>query len=334
MKLGEVGDGQVIIAGQTQTIFERGTLANPLLRPERTREAEYGADATFLSGAITTQLTWYRRRTDDLLQIRSHPQGLPDEWGNVGDVSAHGFEATVGTRLIENKFVRAGFNFTYGVNTDKLLSLGDEAANPFNAYDVYRVGYPLGAIFIRPILEVADTVGGGPDGIVFPQEVIHDSVSRFIGVTISPKTFSLTPTISLFGDRLRFSTEFDRQIGFVIQNYANVNGFGLATLVKTTPLLEQAKYMESSNLYERGDFTRWRELSLSTDLPQRLLRAVFLSRGAVNFQVRNLAMWTRYSGSDPESTPGGGLVGSHGIVRGTTGIPLARAWNISFDVTP
>jgi len=334
MKLGAIGSNPVVINGQTYNIYDRSLLANPDLRPERSREAEYGSDATLFAGTTNVGLTWWRRRTTDQLQVLRDPQGVPSRWGNVGTVSASGVEATVDARLFETRMARGSLQFTYAYNTSKLLSLGSEIPVSNGGGDEYRVGYPLGSTFDNPIIGVADTVGGVADGIVLPNEIVLDSVTRFLGVFYPPHTFTLTPMVNVFGDRVRLSTMFDRQTGFIVQNAQDPGAFTKALLVKGYPLLEQARYLGYHGFYERGDFTRWREFTVSTDLPTRLMRLAFMSRGTINFSVRNLALWTHYDGSDPESTPGAGTRGHSSNTAGATGIPLARSWSISFDFTP
>jgi hypothetical protein len=147
--------------------------------------------------------------------------------------------------------------------------------------------------------------------------------------------YVLTPTVGLFGGHLRVAAVFDRQTGFVIfDQFAQDCRFSalcLAPFVATTPLLQQAPYADpqQEDFLQSGDFTRWRELTLSVDLPAPWLRAVRMSQGSLSLQARNLALWTDYRGSDPESRSGRGLIGAD--VRG---VPQARAWSVRFDFTP
>lgn len=55
------------------------------------------------------------------------------------------------------------------------------------------------------------------------------------------------------------------------------------------------------NLVERGDFVRWRELSVSYRLPQTWSGRVGLDDVTLIFTGRNLALWTAYTGTDPEA---------------------------------
>jgi outer membrane receptor protein involved in Fe transport len=55
------------------------------------------------------------------------------------------------------------------------------------------------------------------------------------------------------------------------------------------------------NLLETGDFIRWRELSVSYRLPDIWLGKVGLDDVTLIFTGRNLAVWTGYTGTDPEA---------------------------------
>jgi len=54
------------------------------------------------------------------------------------------------------------------------------------------------------------------------------------------------------------------------------------------------------NQNKPGDFVRWRELSLTYNTPLRLASRVGAKDLSLVFAVRNLALWTRYPGTDPE----------------------------------
>jgi TonB-dependent starch-binding outer membrane protein SusC len=85
----------------------------------------------------------------------------------------------------------------------------------------------------------------------------------------------------------------------------------------------------------RGDFTRFRELTIAYDLPRRLYRAAGLGSATLSVSARNLKLWTGFDGADPESAAissatvgvGGGVVGGN-----ASGIPQARSWTMRFDL--
>ena len=52
---------------------------------------------------------------------------------------------------------------------------------------------------------------------------------------------------------------------------------------------------------QRGDFTRFRELSITATLPQNLVRNLRGAKGAsLTLSGRNLKLWSKYDGFDPE----------------------------------
>lgn len=333
MTLGTQRANQFVVDGTQQTVFQRDALGNPSLGPERKRETEYGADATLIS-RVQLGLTWYTRRTTDQLLMVNNADGLMPEYRNLGLVAAHGFEATMNANLVNTAWVQADLGFTYSFHTDKVLSLGD-APDARGNYGGYAVGYPLAAEFGRPVIGVADTVGNHADSIVFYNEIVRDSVSRFLGVTVPPKTYTLTPTLTFLGSHLRLSTTFDRETGFVVYNYLENNptfGLCLAAFERTAPVLAQANCLAGTHV-KPGDFTRWREMTVTFDIPSRFLRIDLLhlrfSQASFSLQGRDLYLWTKYNGSDPESRANPG-----GIDPTAAGIPQARAWSFRFDLTP
>jgi len=343
MKLGSLQADLGTFSNTTQSIFYRDLLANPLLRPERTRETEYGVDFKFLSDVVAG-LTWYHRRTLDQLELLNNPVGLQAVWANTASVAAHGFEATFNIPVVNTHAIRGDVAFSFSDNTSRVLDLGSAPELRCLVCNGYALGYPLGSVFGTKIIGVLDTVGTGagnpPDGIILPQEVVRDTVRRFLGVLNPPRTYTLTPTVSFLGGRLRVSSLFDRSAGYVVFDLQSAQcrslELCLAPLLKSTPLLIQAKYADQSiyadDFMVSGDNTRWREFNVSLDVPDRLLRwnAIHLhfSSATVSLQGRNLKLWTAYKGPDPDSR-------SHGLDQAdAAGIPQVRGWSFRCDITP
>lgn len=57
---------------------------------------------------------------------------------------------------------------------------------------------------------------------------------------------------------------------------------------------------DGANQNDRGDFIRWRELSLTYTAPASLASRIGASDMQFMFAARNLALWTKYPGTDPE----------------------------------
>ena len=335
MKLGGISNTQYTLGGETYNAFFRSGLANPQLHPERSRESEWGADATIVSGTHIG-LTWYTRRTLDELTLLQAPTGIPNYWANTASVAQHGFEATVSVPLVNVPMMQADAEFSYSFNTSNVLGLGD---GPIFQSGNARIGYPLDAIFGSPTIGVVDTVSGHPPTIVYPEEIVTDTAIRFLGVSTPPRTYTLTPTVTILHGHLRLSALFDHEAGAVLLDDYRLNCISnrlcLAPFLASTPPLEQAKYLarNPSDFYIPGDFTRWREVNATFDIPPRFLAIDALhlrfSHASVSVQGRNLALWTRYTGTDPESR-----IGPYATDGQVGGIPQARAWSFRFDLTP
>jgi len=337
MKNGSLSPSYVTLDGQDVPTFDRSSLANPVIRPERTRETEYGTDFTIAS-KNHLGLTWYKRRTTDQINTLSVPDQFLTQWANVGNVEARGFEATFGTNLFQARMLSVDLNASYAHNTNTVLSLG--SASGYEAYyGSLAVGYPLDASIGQTVASYADTAGGTHDGIIERSEITL-TPNHYLGVFYAPNVYTLTPVVSLFGAHVRVSALFDRQTGGVQIDRnlgtCGIRGFCLGAYLPGTPIEQQLRYMNlSGGMYVvSSDFTRWRELSVTTDLPQHVRDRLWLSRASMSLQVRNLWLWTKYSGTDPESAQGLGLRGIGSAANGAVGIPQARAWTLRFDVSP
>jgi len=335
MKFGTVAASNVVLDDQTINIFERLILANPTVRPERTREAEWGLDATLVSD-VQLGLSWFTRRTNDQLNTLTVPYLFRSQWANVGDLAAHGFEATFNAKLYTSRNVSVDLNASYAYNTNKVLSLG--AATGFQyLYSSLVVGYPLDASFGETLDHVTDLNG---DGIISGGDEVTPTPVHYLGVFNAPNVYTMTPVVSLFSGTLRVSALFDRQTGGVqLDNFtASCGSAGLcvAPYLKSTPLEEQARvfgFISGANIVS-SNFTRWRELSITADVPRRIREKLQLSTMSVSLQGRNLLLWTNFTGPDPESIPGLGTVGLGSAINGASGIPQARSWALRFDLSP
>jgi len=219
----------------------------------------------------------------------------------------------------------------YSFTTSNVLGLGNVPESRNGSGTGYAIGYPIGAVFGKTVIGVTDSAIAR--GIVFPEDVITDSASRYLGVVIPPRTLTFTPTVQLFGGQIRVSTLIDRQTGFLRTSYGCINALCAEPYLPSTPLLIQAQYAsrDVTNL-EPGDFTRWRELNVTVDVPQRVTQRLHFGHATVSLQGRDLALWTkpRYKGADPESL----RTAFGSIINDASGIPQPWVWSFRFDVTP
>jgi TonB-linked SusC/RagA family outer membrane protein len=82
---------------------------------------------------------------------------------------------------------------------------------------------------------------------------------------------------------------------------------------------------------ERGDFIRLRNVSLGYTFPSKLVNGLKLSNVRVYAQVQNAALFTKYSGIDPEISVNGGSNLAPGVDRNSIG--QARSYTAGINVS-
>src|SRR6185312_4044396 len=112
---------------------------------------------------------------------------------------------------------------------------------------------------------------------------------------------------------LRITILADNRGGGIIFNQFNF----LCTQTQTclaksnpnAPLWDQARSVAANNTtprtnfgyYENGQFWRLREVTATWNLPNVVVNRLRSHDAAISFGARNLHVWTKYSGEDPES---------------------------------
>jgi len=102
-------------------------------------------------------------------------------------------------------------------------------------------------------------------------------------------------------------------------------------------------YANPAGFYEDATYLRVRELSLTYAVPSALARALKVRELSLTGAVRNLALWTRYTGTDPEVTNGGGLNAqldptsntytvNNNMREGEYTVPLPRYWVVRLNI--
>jgi TonB-linked SusC/RagA family outer membrane protein len=85
------------------------------------------------------------------------------------------------------------------------------------------------------------------------------------------------------------------------------------------------------NEIEKIYLIRWRELSITYDIPTSLVSWAGVGNASVSFAGRNIMLWTDYTGTDPEtnvySAGGGGTFGNNfGLGIDAFGVPISRQY--------
>jgi TonB-linked SusC/RagA family outer membrane protein len=164
--------------------------------------------------------------------------------------------------------------------------------------------------------------------VLLQSDASGDQLGSYLGKNTPDWSGTFGGTLSLRGG-LRVSTVFETRFGnYYVQNLTGAFQRGSAgvgrnyreaaqleaTLLNPASTADQRlvaakEYVQKMaalspqdglNEVEPADFLRWRELSVAYGLPGRVASALRARSVDVSVAVRNLALFTRYSGTDPE----------------------------------
>jgi TonB-linked SusC/RagA family outer membrane protein len=313
--------------------FVVSNAGNPDLRPEVTREIEFGGDLGFFADRLTFEATHYNKKSHDALISRPLPPsvgGPGAQFFNLGSVQNIGNEFALRAEAIKRDRVGVDFNINYSTNSNKLLTFGDTSITPIifglgANTQRHQPGFPLGGYW-QPAYKFADA---NNDGLIqlaevqlLPNDQQTDPVtgSTYFGSPFPKREASFSTDIRL-ARFIRVSGLLDYKGGQKLLNFTNINrdasntlGFSATRQVPGAATLEQQAAVQARRLfgtaagfYEDATFWKLREVSVSLTSPQSLNRTLHLPTQGLSFTLagRNLHTWTDYSGFDPEVNYGG-----------------------------
>jgi TonB-linked SusC/RagA family outer membrane protein len=223
-----------------------------------------------------------------------------------------------------------------------------------------RVGYPLGSWFLRFPARDADGnvqfTRNTSGAIVAP---IYEQEFRFVGPSMPTRMIAFSNTLTLFRN-WRVYALLDHQGGHYTMNYKEYNRCATVVNGPTCPRLndpnvtpeDRALYgtaggtptvvtsVMTQTLYvEKADFVKLRDLSLTYTVPDRWAQRAGVDGAAITLAGHNVAMWTDYTGLDPEVN---GY--SNNLLRGSGAssqfaridayaAPMMRRYTVQFNVT-
>ena len=354
------------------------TFGNPSLKNERAREWELGADVGFLGGRVSTEATYYNRIVSDLLFFRPLPTstGFSRQFFPIGTMSNKGIELLLRTTNVDKANLQWTSTMTYAHNknnVDSLTILDFQSAGGYP--NRIRQGEPAGVFYgsyaarncqtgallldslgryrrsnqtadMGATLAIREALSGG---------TCNDSLNKVIGDP-NPKWMGSFLNEFTIAKKLRVRALLDGVFGNKIMNLSTrAQNAGIASNSKTYEL-ELLPYGDPRKLppgfnartqgifeywVEDGTFVKLRELSASYTLGSLGVRRYFADGIDLTLSGRNLAVWTNYSGYDPEINLFGTNAGGIGSVQTTSadrgfdfgGYPIPRVWQLSARIT-
>jgi hypothetical protein len=301
------------------------------LRWETVRTANIGIEFAMVDQRLRGTLEFYERKTEDLFSPRNVSTlvitgGSLD--ANIGDLVNRGVELGVRYDLIRGDQKTNGFdldlfaNVSYNQNEVTSIDAPDGLID--NGATVIQEGVQLNEFFVVPYLGVNPANGnllfqdingnateapGLEDRRLTGTDTVPDFQGGF-GFEASYKNFFIETQFSFMTGLQRFD--------FNLQDYYDINSLGDFQLssdlerswtpdnrITDMPSLSAtntAPGVDSDRFLIDSDFLRLRFLQVGYNFDQTILDKTFLKSARVYANAENLITWTKWLGSDPEST--------------------------------
>ncbi len=349
-------DGQTDSQGQPILGVNGQTVPNKFLKPYNVSTIEFGFENTFFNNRVSTDLTFYQKRTtNDIADADiSQASGYRTTKINVGEILNKGVEFAVNVKAVKTKKFSwsVGYNFAY--NNSEVVSLSDkittkslEGNRDSRASVVLEKGQPFGVIKAYDYLRdkdgniVIDTNGKFMRGnlIIAGQGVAPTSMglsndfqyknftlSVFVDAKFGGEIYSATNQL---GTRYGLSEQtLPGREGGVKVSGKDVNGNPVNTTVSAYDYWRSYSDVTSNFVYS-SDFVKLRAISFSYNFPKANLAKTPFQAISLAFSAHNL--WTIYDkvpNIDPESNYSNS--NAQGLERAS--MPLTRNYGVSLNV--
>jgi hypothetical protein len=315
-------------------------LENADLQWERTREMNFGLDASLLNGRISVTADVYNNLTDNLLFDQPIPSttGFGTIKGNIGKVSNKGLELGLNSVNKDGAFKwNTSLNFSRNIN--KVIELVDTlpifrgyTATQAGRTNVVIPGQPLGTFWGLNFLGVDPATGDAIYQDIDGEGEITDRDATVIGNAQPDFLGGITNTFSWKG--FDMSIFFQFSYGNDILNFTNTGLLNSGEDLNTNQIKEalnrwrkpgditsvpRYEYESTFNNYhssrfiEDGSYLRLKNFTMGYRLPTDLIGRLKLTNARVFVSGTNLWTLTPYTGSDPEVSTLDGSTTAQGI---------------------
>lgn len=331
-------DGNII--GGNGSLVSASLLGNPRIKPEIMNELEYGFDASLFGSRLGLEATRFQRRITDLLLTFPLPpsSGLGNQVINGGQLSVLGVEGVLSAVPVRTR----SFEWTTRVIYNHLKQYTDNIpVAPF-----YVPGGTFGAAYGRNRIQ-ANTISSKIWGLAPTCPSAADpskkvSCDSDIGFDSNP-THTTTFNNDFTYKRLTFSALLDWRNGGYVSDMTNNlfdEGGNSWDYDKPSPVAGQKLGEYRYDVFNSGDirsyiqngsYVKLRELAVAFDFPERFAKKIPGARSLrMNFQGRNLALWSKYWSYDPEFNNFGNSNFNRFVDLAP--FPSSRQFNLSVDI--
>lgn len=315
--------------GTTSSAIRTGSFGNPDLKPERGQEYEVGFESGHFGDRLGLDFTYYNKRTTDMLvSLPVAPStGFPvSRLGNLGEVANSGVELAVTGTPVQLANFAWDTRLNVSSNRNRLVAFGIEGrtretpgGQAYGVVQQHREGYPLGGYW-------APSPRRNPDGslLLTAAGAVQFDTANYIGPSTPTREIGFSNTFTLFRN-VRLYALLDYKGGQYLYNFkernrcqaandncARVNDPGARFPQTASDSLLNREFLvyrsgvASAMWIEPADFVKLREVSVTFSLPTRLAARARATGASLVLSGRNLALWSDYSGIDPEVNSYGG----------------------------
>ncbi|HEX6052045.1 MAG TPA: TonB-dependent receptor, partial [Gemmatimonadaceae bacterium] len=290
---------------------------------------------------------------------------------NIGGLFNRGIEAMVRVAPWRSDRVDVDLSASVSTNKNEVTSIGIPGQYYVSAggFTRHQIGYPVFGWFEQRVLSTdydpatglvsnvmcADTLPGGREGGA-PRlcagtdgryGTADDAPDVYLGRSVPPLEMAFSGTLTLF-KRFHVSSMVDVKnghkkmdgntrvrcgiFGRCKENFATDAAAGFGDEVDPWRV---AQATSNSNLVDflitKSNYARWRELTVSYDVPDRFVRTVRASRARLSVSGRNLALWTSHQGFESEAMFLGGSRGGNSAWEQTT-LPQLTSWMVTLNL--
>ena len=327
--------------GTTPVAFSPSTLWNPNIKNENTVEVEAGIEARLLKNRLRFDVTYYDKETSDVIMAKQidAASGNTSYWDNVATITNTGIELSLGADIIKNDDgFNLGFDVNFAKNKNEVNDIDDDPTTNngqvvlgglWNVDIVAREGEAVGAIYgpaflrddsgniiyenglpqVDPTLKVLGNIN--PDwtgGLSLDMSYKNLRLTTLFDVKKGGEIYSQTNSWGKLAGVLEETTQ-GRETGVVGVGVMNVGTDANPVYVENDVVTTAQSFFSttySQNIAESSvydaSFVKWRELSLSYNLPSKLLANSDIDQVSFGVSVRNLAiLYKEVPHIDPES---------------------------------
>ncbi len=342
--LAALGAAPYLDGGTTAPGYIPVKIANDDLGWESTKMLSFGVDFGLLKNRITGSVEYYRNNTYNLLLTRtlSPIQGIASVLSNIGKTKGHGIDFGVqSTNINKGDFTwSTNLNISYSNNVIvDLYGTGvSDKANKWFIGQPIRVAYGLQYDGFFKSQEEVNNSAQPTDkpGYVRVKDVdtsgtISTDLDRVILGNLDPKyTWGITNSFKYKNFSLMFffqgaagyvkldEFQIDNVFGDTRRNTVKKDWWSVDNPNGTHYANDQNANKLSVPFYENDAFVRLKDLSISYNLPAKVLTKLNMASLKVYVTGRNLATFTKYKGLDPELSNNYGLPLQRDLLIGLT----------------